>query len=523
VTTLRQRFFDTTTITLFVLALLAPTTDQLVRPDEARDSSLAEQRKPEPRPALPTSMSELARFPKSYEGHYEDTFGLRDKLLRWNGIERALGLGVVPAKTVELAGDGWCFFLGDRARESYRGLIPFTEGELDLWVKRLRERRDFAASVGAKYLFVMCPGKEVLYPERLPATWAKVGPSRLEQLFARLEREGDVPFLDLRPALRAAKEDDAEDDWIYTRAGTHWNGHGAYAAYRAILARLAADFPGLEPVPFAACEAREKIDSLESLARLLYLSDLLPQRHYGVVPKTKHYEVLLETPPRTGSQFVTRRDGDGPRLLWLHDSFGPLPLMSENFSYVQAHRVFEFSRDEVRQARPDVVLEMYVDRILNYQRPDLPMTGLPVSPEEQFTRMKDLAWRHEAGDRFAPAQAFGRALLEQDDQGLTLSVLGPRDGLLLPELEVPKGRFALLSLTGETTEPVEVDVFVRAVGEPTFPLQNHVAFRLTPEHPNAATRLPNAGTRIETLVRPRPPQRDLRLTELEIRRSAPGR
>ena len=79
-----------TAVLLLMLALLAPLADQILRPDSARDCSVAEQRAPQARPALPRTPSELARFPRRYEGHYDDTFGLRDVLLRWNSFERWL-------------------------------------------------------------------------------------------------------------------------------------------------------------------------------------------------------------------------------------------------------------------------------------------------------------------------------------------------------------------------------------------------------------------------------------------------
>ncbi|NOT32533.1 MAG: hypothetical protein HOP15_18990 [Planctomycetes bacterium] len=516
--------FDAATIALFVLALLAPTLDQCVRPDGARDSSVAEQRGAAPRPALPRNLEQLTSFPRQYESHYDDTFGLRDVLLRWNSIERTLGLGSSPAPLIEPADEGWCFYLGERARDAHRGVIPFTTAELDGWVARLRERRDFLARQGARYLFVPCPSKDVIYPERTPPTWRPLGPSRLEQLLARLEREGDIPFLDLRPALLAAKAGDRFEDWVYTRCGTHWNGRGVYAAYAAIVTRLQADFPALEVLPRSACkETERKENGTESLARLLYISDLLPQTQYSLVAQKRNHEVLVASKEqRTGSKLVTRNPIDAPRLLWLHDSFGPFALMCESFSYVQSQRVSEFSADAVREARPDVVLETYVDRVLTTQRPHLPIVGSSASPDEQPERFKDLAWRDEFSDRFAPPQAAGRAALERSEDGMLLRTKDPEDGLRLPAIDLPLGKFAWLCLTGVCGEPVEVDVFVRREGESAFLPQNHAALVLLPEAGRASLRLPNVGTRFETLLRPRPPAGELRLSGLEVRRGPAG-
>ncbi|HEX6883249.1 MAG TPA: hypothetical protein VF530_07690 [Planctomycetota bacterium] len=515
----RQRIFDSATIALFVLALLGPALDQCMRPDAARDSSNAEQRAPAALPELPRTSTELASFPRRYEDHYDDTFGLRDVLLRWNGIERALWLGVSPASTIALADEGWCFYLGEKAREAHRGLLPFSEAELDGWVKRLRERRDFLARLGSKYLFVPCPSKNVIYPERTGPGWEQLGPTRLEQLLLRLEREGDIPFLDLRPALRAAKEDDQFEDWVYTRCGTHWNGRGIYAACQAILTRLQADFPELALLPpREACKVVEQKNSTESLSRQLYLADLLPQRQYSYQSAKRGYEVLLETPPRTGSRLVTRKNGSAPRLLWLHDSFGPFHLLCESFSYVDAQRVFEFSTDAVRAARPDIVLETYVDRVLNYQQPYRAMVGSKTTPEEEFARLKDLAWREELGDRFPAPQPFGRAQLEREEDALVLYVSRPKDGVLLPAVVLKGDQRASLRITARCDQPIEIEIYVRAAGTSTFEAQNLLSLQLRPGAPSGTVHLPRVGARFETLVRPRSPVGELRITALELRR-----
>lgn len=514
-----NRLLDSATIALFVLALLAPVFDQWLRPDSARDCSVAEQRPAAPRPVLPRTLSEVTSFPHQFEDHYDDTFGLRDVLLRWNSIERWFGLGVSPARTIDPAEDGWCFFRGEHGRDAHRGILPLTEQELDGWVKRLRERRDFLASLGARYLFVPCPSKDVIYPERTPPTWKPVGPTRLDQLLERLEREGDIPFLDLRPALLAAKQEDRPDDWLYTQCGTHWNGRGIYTAYSAIVTRLKQGFPALEVVPLSDCKRSEQKDSKESMTRLMYISDLLPQVHYSFLPKEKHYEVLVASKEqKTGSKLVTRREIDAPRLLWLHDSYGPFLLMCESFSYVQSQRVFDFSADVVREARPDIVLETYVDRILSTQQPYRPILyGTP--PSELFEQSKDLAWRDELGDRFSPPMAFGQASLEREESGLLLKVTTPLDGLRIPALNLAKGKFALLRIDASCTEPVELDVFVRREDEPNFLPRNHMGLALGPDTPSATVRLPGVGPRFETLIRLRSPASRLLVERLEIRRT----
>src|SRR5262245_4296800 len=92
-----RSLLDSATIVLFAGALLAPAVDQCLRRDGDRDTRKAELRTVAPRPALPTSVGELAGFAQRYESYFDDTFGLRDVLLRWNSVEKWLALGLSPS------------------------------------------------------------------------------------------------------------------------------------------------------------------------------------------------------------------------------------------------------------------------------------------------------------------------------------------------------------------------------------------------------------------------------------------
>lgn len=531
---LQRPLLDWATIALLALGLLAPAVDECLRRDSARDTLRAERRPPEPRPRLPRSLRALADFPRRYEAFFGDTFGLRDVLLRWNSIEQWLWLGVSPSDLMEPAADGWCFLRRD-SRAAHRGLLPFRAEELDDWVRRLCERRDLLAARGIRYLFVICPNKETIYPERAPASWRPLGPTRLEQLARRLESEPDAPFLDLRPALRAERARDRHGDWVYTRSGTHWNGRGAYAAQRAIVERLQRDFPELECVPRERCREVAAQDTSESLASQLYVDDLVPQFRYGLEPSERRYQILLSSTHRSGAKLVTKKDVDAPRLLWLHDSFGPYldELLCESFAFVQAHWTDEFPLDALREAEPDVVLETYVERVLQSEEPYRSL-DLGVAPAELFASFTDVAWRAHGdfglarppgtAEPIATAQTletvrpFGTATLAHGESGLRLVLNGRRDGLLLPPLELAPGSLALLRVEADCPVPTGIEVFVRPAGSANFPRTKHARAELGPQAPAAVLRLPTVGPRFEVLLRYEAPAEGLNLRALELRR-----
>ena len=57
-------------------------------------------------------------------------------------------------------------------------------------------------------------------------------------------------IVDLRPALKAARQD--QD--VYYKTNTHWNGYGAFIAYTTIINALGSSYPELKPYKTADLE-----------------------------------------------------------------------------------------------------------------------------------------------------------------------------------------------------------------------------------------------------------------------------
>jgi len=162
------------------------------------------------------------------------------------GYSRALlALGVSPTPSVILGRSGWLFFAGDEALASYRAVQPFTEAELAAWQRRIETRRDWLAERGIRYLVVIAPNKETIYPEFMPESLNRVrAVTRLDQLVAHLRAHSNVAVVDPRDALRTAK---AAAFCISDRY--HWNDVGAWLLYREIVTGLRRWYQSSSPPP----------------------------------------------------------------------------------------------------------------------------------------------------------------------------------------------------------------------------------------------------------------------------------
>ncbi|TAJ25352.1 MAG: hypothetical protein EPO68_00135, partial [Planctomycetota bacterium] len=368
-----RRVADVALIALFAAAICAPLVDQFARP-AAKRSVQVELRQPAPPPRLRFERAALLAFPKSFDLWCGDSFGLRDKLLRSRNALLWFGLRVSPTPQMMLGEGGWVFPTHNRSIDNFRGACPFDAAQLDAWRRELERRRDSFAKLGSRYVYAIVPDKLSVYPEHVPARYNRVGPSRRAQLVEHLSAHSDLRVLDLLPVLEAARRADGAADSIYFPLGAHWTGRGALAGGMAIVARLHELFPVIQPWSESDFAFEPDPEPGDSWAGRLYMDGLLEQRVRRVVPlrERRARRVEGERLPNRGVTWVNQ-DASLPRAVLLHDSFGPplIPLLAEHLSFVRAYWAPEVDARVVEELRPDVVIEMFVERALVAQTPDV--------------------------------------------------------------------------------------------------------------------------------------------------------
>lgn len=520
-----RRCFDALCVALFAAALCAPTVDTWVRPDSARSPQLAERRLPAPRPELPRSGLDWLRFPERYQAFHKDSFGLRDRLLRWNSLVQVLVLGVSPSSQVYLGKQQWMMFRGNLALENRRGKLPWRPQDLDAWVDALKTRQSRLAAAGVRYLYVVAPDKESVYPEFLPDSVRPIGPTRLDAWLARLAQDApQVEVLDLRGALIAHKRDDRDGDWLYNPYGTHWSGRGALVAVRAMLGRLRAMGLGFD-VPALETFRREELEGGgDSWAESMYIGDVLVEHVYNYLPPTLRARVAFSGPQGVGRVRVSELEAQGlPRVMLMHDSFGLYvqKLLGELCSYLQGNWGESLDLREVQAKKPDVVVDLFVERMLNYAHP------------AEFLPFEETPWR----ERFAASSAtLVRLDRSQPDWGLTavgrigvgpapgapaaglpIAMRDPNDKLGLPDLSPVEGEVPVAHLVFDSPAEARLALWYRPRGEERFLRRNQYGATVRAGRNELFLPLSQPGTRGELLLRLGENLGDYTLFELEIR------
>lgn len=364
-----------------------------------------------PRP----STGSIKDFPKQFEKWLNDRIGFRKQLIQVYQTARYYGwtpsllskslskrgkaaTGVIghTSNTTAIASgqdrvligrEGWLFYQSDSVIDDYRGTNLFSEQELAQWKKILTERRDWLAKRGIRYVFVVAPNKNAIYPEFMPRSINRVSTrSRLSQLADYMARESDVTFINLLEPMLAAKPQQR----LFHKTDTHWNAYGALIGAQEILRLLKTWFPEVHvptiddyEVVIHDCD----IESVKSVAPWIKMDlavmqgspiphreqviDLVPRRQELQVP------VQLQGEPQSKkdqTQQQTSDKGQVSNVYVIHDSYmmALAPFLAPNFREVTYQWRDEFPAEEIEKKRPVLVIQQVVQRRLMTLEPTNP-------------------------------------------------------------------------------------------------------------------------------------------------------
>ena len=306
------------------------------------------------------------------------SFALRREMIGWDArLKMSLALDTTYGSAVTLGREGWLFYLVHRGSQGVRPEMDFSPDELDRWVSFLEARQRRLAARGVAFLVVVAPNKETIYPDLLPAGTPAARPrSRLDVLLGRLRERGRVEAVDLRPALRQAREPDSpfRSYPLYYRTDSHWNELGALLATRQVLERLHARFPGVEVPSDGALTLSRESTGGGDLARMQGLQAQFSDSRVRVQVSGRRCSFDLGSvapgqspePPLFSEKTLECPGAPIPRALVLHDSMmiGMLPTLATAFQRSVWRLSDTLDASLLDREKPDVVILEFVERTL---------------------------------------------------------------------------------------------------------------------------------------------------------------
>ena len=364
---------DAAFVAAFLAAIAAPAVASLG--EWAPRASLDEKRRLAPPPEFRLRGRALAAFPAAFEAYFNDHFAFRDQLIAWRNRVVVQASGVSTNPSVLVGKNGWFYYV-PQAMEEYRAETDMPQDELVRWDNLLMQCQTGLAAQGTRFLVVVAPDCQSIYPEYLPPSEKSSGrPTHLDQVLAYIRGHSRVPVVDLRGPLRRAKRQER----VYQRTDTHWNARGAFVATQCAATALNGWFPAVRPL-----RRSDYADVVEDarggdLAGILAVADQYHEERLDLRPlapprSRRVADVPLPSAPpdwpdETKACFATECDApDLPTAVVLQDSFGDAlrPFLSEHFrrAVYQDGRRMLLDWKLVDHEKPDVVIYELVERVL---------------------------------------------------------------------------------------------------------------------------------------------------------------
>lgn len=368
-----RRIADGVLIALFLLAISLPVVDMIFKLDPTPNS---EMRTLSPAPTFALNATALKALPTQVKNWTADHFGFRNFMMRQHGLMKVFGLGVTSSSHVVLgkkdpaatdpATAQWLFYAAYNTMNYSLHRKPFTFEQLETWKRIMLRRQAWLKARGARYVFVIAPNSQSIYPEFLPDELQGVTQvTRADQLIEHLRVNTDIEVIDLRHALRQARQANPQQR-LFHRTDTHWNDVGSFYAYLDLAERLKLHYPSLKPLRWDQFEITRKTTQGGDLAGVLGGKDFFLEDRFDMVPRApfvlrvareRHMEPVIR---------ASAPDPDKVRLVMFRDSFGEamMSYLAEHFEKSLFVWTDQFDEQHLLDMKPTLVITEIVERFL---------------------------------------------------------------------------------------------------------------------------------------------------------------
>lgn len=297
-----------------------------------------------------------------------DNFYLRqDMITAWSALN-AKGFQSSITEDVVLGTDGWLYF--SDTLPDYAGLDPMSEREIFSAARNLGLISEYCESQGAEFLFTVAPNKNSLYPEHMPALPRDDLRSNADRLAEELAGQG-VNYLDCFALFRG------QEETLYFKTDSHWNGKGA-----ALAADAVNDALGRSSGYFAGPFSQEEVHKGDLYDMLYPAGEGLETDQVYSGELTVEYDAPIRSAENL--TIMTHGGGEGS-LLMFRDSFGNnlYPYLADSFDAALFSRSMPYRLDLVSQREADYVVAELVERNLRYLIQNVPLMPAPCRGAEK--------------------------------------------------------------------------------------------------------------------------------------------
>lgn len=315
---------------------------------------------------------------KEFDDYFTKSIPFRSQMIT---AENKISSGILQKENnnVITGTDGWLFT--KESADEYIGIQKNNRAIHNI-AETVRIIQESAQAQGANFVFTVAPDKNQIYSEYMPKGYLKSESNTLTVLEKYL-KDDKINYVDLKEELLKHKENQEE---IYLKTDTHWNGLGALYGYHAIMNGLGGKYENFSGVSYTV-----RNDWYGDIAKMLYPEAPVACRQYYfdiddssvrfIQPRTmqSNQELLsdLMSDKEENDIIIRTLNPKGKNTVYIsRDSFGRamLPFLITNYrsAYITRTRTFDINN----QNYTDMIYEI-VERKLDSVTDSAPMIDAP--------------------------------------------------------------------------------------------------------------------------------------------------
>lgn len=298
-------------------------------------------------------------FFKELEEYFNEHFAFRNELVYADAKIQTTVFHVSNVDTVTYGKDGWLYYAS--TLEDYLGNHRMSERQVYNLAHNLSLVQQYVEQNGSAFVLAVPPNKNTLYGEHMPYydSYIVDKEHNIDVLTPKLQEQG-VPYADLLSLFRN------EDEVLYLKRDSHWNGKGAVMAYNCIMDTLGYAHKDYGDSPIT--RTKDEDGDLNRMLYTFYGEKELNYKYniaqeYDYANDVKNVEdVWIETEIHVGA------GTENGKLLMFRDSFANtlISLLANQFEKAWFTKEVPYGLESLmEQHAPDTVIFEKVERNLS--------------------------------------------------------------------------------------------------------------------------------------------------------------
>ncbi len=332
-----------------------------------------------PMPSLVTDDGFNMKFFDELGTYFEDHFAFREYMVNADALIQSQVFHVSNVDTVVTGEDGWLYY--DATVDNYLGQNLMSDRDAYQAAHNLSLMQDYVQGQGARFVVAISPNKNSLYGEHMPYydSYKASEEKNAEKVQAQMEAQ-EVAYVDLFDLFQS------QDEVLYLKRDSHWNGKGAVLVYNELLSALGVEHDPLDTVPVT--RTKTEIGDLNSM---IYPLSAQPEWNY-YYQYDPAYTYVTDTESVEDGWIETENKEQEGSLLMFRDSFGNslLPLMANAVgSGYFSKGVPAAIQTYMETYEPEMVIDELVERNIEQFITDPPVMQGPEVEEAQEEETKE--------------------------------------------------------------------------------------------------------------------------------------